>query len=231
MDRGRVIRLDQPTSDTSRLGLVTWQVDRSCERFGLEFETAEGAPATTPPTVVVDFLPSRQILRVWTDVDATVITDQLVETALVNRLYVVRSLDGGMFIDFHLSAPAWARVAITNSPARLGIELQPGADPLGAPAVVTDQVVVTSPSVGTEIGTEVEVGGYARVFEANVMIVASLESETVAETNTTAADWATTWGEFRSAMTLPPGQISLFVGEESAVDGQSTGATLDLTVR
>ncbi len=231
VDRGRVQRLDQPASDTNRLGLISWQVDRGCERFGVEFETSEGAPATTPPTVVVDFLPTRQVLRVWTDVDATVITDQLVETPLVTRLYVVRALGGGLFIDFHLSGAAQARVAISNSPARMSLEMQAGTDPLTAPAVTSDRVVVVTPEVGIETGTEVEVTGYSRVFEANVSMIATMGSEVVATANATAADWTETWGEYRAPMTLPPGQVSLFVGEESPEDGQLVGATLDLTVR
>jgi hypothetical protein len=231
VDRGRVLRLDQPASDTNRLGRIGWQVDQGCERFGIDFETTEGAPATTPPTVVVDFLPSRQVLRVWTDVESTVITDQLVETGLVNRLYVARALDGGMFVDFHLSAPAQARVAISNSPARMSLELHPGTDPLAAPAVVTDRVVVVGPAVGVETGTVLEVTGYARVFEANLLIIATMGTEVVAQANTTAADGTDTWGEFRAPLTVPVGQISLFVGEEDAGNGQMTGATLDLTVR
>lgn len=231
VDRGRVVRVDQPTSDTNRVGLISWQVDEGCERFGLEFETAEGAPATTPPTVVVDFLPSRQILRVWTDVDATVLSDQLVETPLVSRLYVVRGLEGGMFIDFHLTAPAFARVAITNSPARMSLELHAASDPLTAPAVVADRVVVVTPSVASETPTEIEVTGYARVFEANVLLVATMGSEVVAEESTIAADSTATWGEFRAPMTLPQGPVSLFVGEQSPEDGALHGANLDLTVR
>jgi hypothetical protein len=231
VDRGRVQRVDQPASDTNRLGLISWQVDHGCERFGVEFETSEGAPATTPPTVVVDFLPTRQVLRVWTDVDATVITDQLVETPLVNRIYVVRALEGGLFLDFHLSGAAQARVAISNSPARMSLELHAGTDPIAAPAVTSERVVVVTPQVGVETGTDVEVTGYSRVFEGNVAMIATSGTEVVARVDTIAADWAETWGEYRAPMTLPPGQVSLFVGEESPEDGQLIGATLDLTVR
>jgi hypothetical protein len=53
----------------------------------------------------------------------------------------------------------------------------------------------------------------------------------MAEANTQAADWAETWGEFRTTVEVPPGPISLFVGEESASDGTLSGAVVDITAR
>jgi hypothetical protein len=232
VDREQVARLEQPTTDTSSIGLISWGADGGCETFDIAFETAEGAPATTPPTVVVDFLDTRQVLRVWLDVDASVITDQLVETSLVDRLYVVRSLDDEMFIDFHLIGPAQARVDITTSPAHMTLELQRGTDPfVAAPAIVSDQVVVTEPTIGTETGAAVDVAGYARTFEANVLLIATVEDTVVAESSVTAADWAETWGEFAAPLVLPEGQVELFVGEESPTDGGLVGVTLNLTIR
>lgn len=231
VDRGRVMASDQPTSDTNSLGLVTWQVEAGCERFEIEFETNEGAPATTPPTVVVEFLASRQILRIHTDVGSTVVTDQLVETPLVDRLFVVRALDGGMFVDLHLAGPTAARVSISGSPARLTLELQPALDPIPAPAVISDRVVVLSPGDGAEAGARVEVSGYARTFEANVLVIATSGDQVVANANLTAADWAETWGEFRTTLPLPPGEVSIFVGEESPEDGQLSGATVVITIQ
>lgn len=231
VDRGQVTRMDQPTSDTNSLGLVSWQVDDGCERYRIDFETTEGAPATTPPTVVIEFLESRQILRVWTDVDRSVVTDQLVETPLVDRLFVVRALDGGMFVDFHLAAPAQARVAISNSPAQLSLELQTAPEPFTTRAQVSDRAVVVAPADGSETATTVDVAGYARTFEAHVLVIATAAGEVVAETTVTAADWVEAWGEFRTSIQLPIGEAALFVGEESPEDGQLTGVTLSLTVR
>jgi hypothetical protein len=231
VDRGRVTRIDQPSSDTNMLGLISWEVDEGCEQFGIGFETTEGAPATTPPTIVVEFLESRQILRVWTDVGSTVVTDQLVETSLVDRLFVVRALDGRMFIDFHLVGPAQASATISNSPALLTVELQAGADLFVPVATISERAVVITPRDGSETGTTVQVEGYARTFEANVLILATIGDEVVAQANATAADWVVTWGEFRATIQLPTGEVSLFVGEESPEDGRLDGAALNLTVR
>jgi hypothetical protein len=223
--------MDQPSSDTNSLGLLSWQIDNGCERFSIDFETTEGAPATTPPSVIVEFLESRQVLRVWTEVDSTVITDQLVETSLVDRLFVVRALNGGMFLDLHLSASARSRVSISNSPAGMTVELEPGTDPLSTTALIADRLVVTSPADGSETPADVEVTGYARTFEANVLLVATGAEGVVAQTNVTAADSVATWGEFRASLEVPAGDVSLFVGEESPEDGQLRGVTLSLLVR
>lgn len=204
-----------------------------CERFTLRFETPEGAPATTPPAIQIEFLESRQVLRVWSDAEATVVTDQVVETPLVDRLFVVRSLDGGMFIDFHLNHPAQAGAEVSTSPARLTVDLEAGIEPFETRAVVGTNTVVTSPDPGEELvdGAGVEVSGYARVFEANVLVSATIGSQVVAESITTAADWSETWGEFNTTIQLPQGEVTLFVGEESAEDGSPIGSMLSLTVR
>lgn len=232
VDAGRVMSAGQETSDTNTLGPIAWLVEDGCERLTVQFETTEGAPATTPPAVIVEFLDSRQVLRIRVDVGSTVVTDQLMETPLVNRLFVVRALDGGMFIDLHLDGPAQARAEVSTSPARLTLELEAGVQALDTAAVIDGNTVLLTPSDRAQpsAGT-IEVAGYARVFESNVLVVASIGGQTVAQTTATAADWTETWGEFRAPIQLPPGEVSLFVGEESPADGSLVGPTINLTVR
>jgi len=232
VDAGRVMSAGQATSDTNTLGPIAWLVEDECERLTVQFETTEGAPATTPPAVIVEFLDSRQVLRIRVDVGSTVVTDQLMETPLVDRLFVVRALDGRMFIDLHLHGPAQARAEVSMSPARLTVELEAGVQALDTAAIIGGNTVLISPSDGEQPPAGViEIAGYARVFEANVLVVASIGSRTVAQTTATAADWAETWGEFRAPIQLPPGEVSLFVGEESPADGSRVGPTINLTVR
>ena len=228
---GQVARIDQPSSDANILGLISWDTNEGCERFRLEFETNDGAPATTPPSVAVEFLDSGQILRIHLDLERTVLTDQLVETSLVDRLYVVRAIDGGLFVDLHLAAPSEARAAVRNSPAGLTVELHMGAQPFTGEATVSDRAVVLEPVPGADTDAIVEVNGYARTFEANVLVIATTAGQTVAEANTQAADWTETWGEFRTSVEVPAGAISLFVGEESPNDGALTGAVVEITAR
>ncbi len=232
INEGRIGRITQPTSDSKTLGLISVQVADGCERFGFDFETVENAPATTPPSIDAEFLDGGGIVRVRMDIDQTVITDQLVETPLVDRLFVVRSLDGSMFIDLHLARAARARVSVTNSPAGLTLELSPREGELPTAATLSERVVLISPTNESVVdGPDVEIAGYSRTFEANVLVLATTGGEVAARINTTAADWVTTWGEFEAEIPLESGLYDIFVGEESPDDGSLGGVTLKLTVR
>ncbi|MEX2133621.1 MAG: Gmad2 immunoglobulin-like domain-containing protein [Acidimicrobiia bacterium] len=228
---GQIDRITQPSSDSRTLGLVSRQVVDACERFGFDFDTAENAPATTPPSVTASFLEGERVIRISLGIDRTVITDQLVETRLVDRMFVVRALDGSIFVDLHLNEKANARVSLSNSPARLTIELHPASGEIGPAPSVSSRIVLLTPAVGATVGEEVEITGYARTAEANVLVVAARAEDVLVEESTTAADWVETWGEFATTVTLPPGTIDLFVGEESPADGSLQGVTLRLTVR
>ncbi len=217
-------------SDATTLGHISWEVKDACETFAMTFTTSEGAPATTPPSVEVGYLEGLPIIRVRLDVDTTVVTDQLVETQLIDRLFVVRSLDGGMFIDFYLAAPAQASVSTTWSPARITLWLQPGIVDYPSGSTINDMVVVTTPQDRTRAGSPVVVEGYARTFESTVLLIATAGNELLAQEHTTAADSVDTWGEFRAVLELEPGPVSLFVGSESPEDGSLEGVTISLTV-
>lgn len=227
---GGIASVDGVGSDASRLGRISWQQNEQCETFTLQFETSEGAPATAVPTIEISHLESYQVIRIDMDVDATAITDQLVETELVEELYVVRKLDGGMFVDFHLAGPAAARARFQTPSARLEVDLRPGFVPFTGSSAVDDNVVVVSPPRNGNVDPTTQFMGYSRTFEANVTVIATQGNEVVAETNTTAADYTETWGEFLVELGLPPGEVSVFFGEASPEDGTLDGVTLDLTV-
>lgn len=230
-EEGRgVAAIDGEASDSRRLGRISWETSDLCETFHFDFETAEGAPATSVPDIDVDHLDSFQVVRISMDVDSAVIADQLVETLLVDRLYVVRSLSGAMFVDLHLSAPAAVRASSSSSPARLTLELRPGFVPFDGESAVDDRLVLTSPTGGSEVGVSTQFLGYARTFEANVVAIVTQDDGVVAEVDTTAADSIETWGEFRLGLTLPPGPVSVFLGEVDADNGGLDGVTVDLMV-
>ncbi|CAN5870833.1 hypothetical protein BH23ACT4_BH23ACT4_12960 [soil metagenome] len=228
---GQIERITQPSSDSRTLGLVSRQVTDGCERFGFDFDTAENAPATTPPSVTASFLEGERVIRISLGIARTVITDQLIETRLVDRMFVVRALDGSLFVDLHLKEKANARVTLSNNPALLTIELHPASGEIGPAPSVSSRTVLITPVVGATVGEEVEITGYARTSEANVLVVATRAEEVLVEASTTAADWVEIWGEFATVVTLPPGTIDLFVGEESPADGSLQGVTLRLTVQ
>lgn len=217
-------------SDSRNIGRISWETSDRCETFHFDFETSEGAPATTAPGIRVDHLESFQVVRVNMGVDRTIVTDQLVETNLVQRLYVVRSLSGGVFVDLHLSEPAAVRASVSSSPARLSVELRPGFVPFRGASSVGGDIVLTSPAAGATVDANVQLLGYARTFEGNVLAVVTQNGEVVNETSTTAADTLDIWGEYRVEVNLPQGPVSVFVGQESPEDGSLQGVTVDLTV-
>lgn len=229
---GQIADLDHDASDSGTIGAISWTEEQDCETFIITFQTSEGAPATTPPSTELLHLESFQVLRVqMINVDATVVTDQLVETSLVDRLFVVRSLEEGMFIDFHLAQPSQARIEAASSPAQLILTLKPGLVPFTGFSTIGERVVVTSPTAGATVDSVFTIGGYSRTLEAGVLFVASIGSEVVAERSTIAAAWVDTWGEYRANLELPEGTVSLFVGEADQLDGTLEGVTVRMTVR
>lgn len=226
---GAIATVEGEGSDGSALGSISWEVSDQCETFEFEFVTAEGAPATSVPRVEVGHLETFQVLRIRLGASSSVITDQLVESPFVDRLYVVKALDGGIFVDLHLITPVSARARVEASPARLFIDLRPGFAALSGEPAVGDNVVVVSPGADTSVDRQVPVIGYARTFEANVLLIVTQDGTIVRQQDATAADTAELWGEFRTDIVLPEGVSSLFVGEATPGDGSLEGVTLDLT--
>ena len=231
MEDGFIAAIDQTQSDGRVIGHISWTADSACETFTFSFVTSEGAPATTPPTLTVTYVELTPVIRVAFDTDETVVTDQLVETALIDRLYVVKALDGGMFVDLHLAGPTQARVRIEKSPAKVTLDLQPGIVEYPTAPAYSDLAVLLTPLDGETVGGPLSFSGYTRTFESNVLIIATAGDEVVAEAFTTAAGGLETWGEFQTDVVLSPGDLSLFVGDENAEDGGLEGVTINLMVR
>lgn len=228
---GGIADTEEPTSDSGTLGRISWDVNDQCESFVFEFETSEGAPATSVPSIRIDHMETFQVIRIKMDVDGTVLADQLVETGLVTRLFVVKSLESGYFVDLHLKEPAAVRARIDSSPARLTVDLRPGLVPFFGSATVGEQVVLVSPPDKAEVEAQTNLIGYSRTFESNVLIVVSRDDAVLFETSTSSAGYIETWGEFRNLISLPVGESSVFVGEASPEGGSLTGITVTLTVR
>lgn len=225
---GSIADIPAEGSDSRNIGPISWERNDRCETFHFEFMTSEGAPATTAPGLSVDHLESFQVIRVSLDIETAVVTEQLVETGLVDRLYVVRSLSGDLFLDLHLAEPAAARASVSSSPARLSLELRPGFVPFMGTSTVGEDFVLTSPAQ-TEVDGDIQLLGYARTTAGEVTAVATQDDSVVTEATAATADATGSWGEFRIGLSLPPGQLSVFIGEESADEGFE-GITLDLTV-
>lgn len=228
---GGIVDVDGEGSDSSQVSRISWDTSDQCETFVFVFQTSEGAPATSVPDIRIDHLESFQVIRISLGVAGSVLTDQLVETALVDRLYVVRSLGGGMFVDLHLNAPAAARASVSASPAVLAVDLRPGFVEFSGASAIGPHTVVVSPPSGAVVEASGQIAGYSRTADSNVIVIATQNDEVVFQSaDTTPPGEAGTWREFRTDVVLPPGETSVFVGEQSPEDGSFDGVTLNLTV-
>ena len=214
-----------PDADAQQIALISLTPIGDCEVLEVALSTEGGAPATSLPLAEVELIAGAGILRIKFDpsVTSTAITDSILEGSLIERTYVVRSLDGSIFVDAHLAASVAARTFAQRNPTRVAVELRPfDAEPSGFP-LIGETIVVTGPATKS-VEYPIVVTGYARTFEANV--IGRLFSSAGAETEavTTAADYLTTWGEFRLELTEGPGgDVTIFVGEDSPVDGTPIG--------
>ena len=227
---GPVSNLPQPESDASSVAALTWQEFPDCDQVIVEFATADGAPSIDPPTASSEFIRRVSVLRVrfGPEVTATALSDQLIDSALTERAYVVRGLDGQFFIDLHLAHTAEARMTTQSSPGRLIVDLRSGGDPYPATPAVADLTVVVEPVPGL-VSYPLTISGYSRHFEANVIARLRADGNPETQAVTTATDWTETWGEFTFDIpTGPEGRVELFVGQESPRDGSEEGIYLAL---
>lgn len=227
-ESGLVDESENTGSDSATIGLISWQAEEACEAFEIEFESAEGAPATTPPSVSARFLDDIGVLRVSTSARDTVITDQIVETPLVERLYIVRAIDGGTFIDFHLASPAQARIELHNSPARLTLEFQPGIVEYNSAPTITGQLVLISPVEDSEVPLALNVSGYTRELESDLLLIATQGNDVIDGVSATTVSATAVWGAFSGTLELVEGEHRLFVGTEDVESAGFDGVSIDL---
>lgn len=228
---GRVLRLDQTDSDATSIGLITWEANEDCERIVIDFQSLEGAPATTPPNIVVRFLETLQILRVDIGADDSIIIDQLVGTPMVDRLYVVKKLKEGSYVDFHLREPVRAKARVAQSPARLIIDIRPAPEAFLGSAAISDTAVMVTPVDEAVEPRNLEVSGYAISATGEVTVIATSGGNVVAQEVVPVSGHSGQWSEFRTRLDVKAGMTTIFAGEPDPGDGSLNGITVGVQVR
>lgn len=231
VEQGRILRSDQAESDSAVVGLISWTESPACERFVIGFETAQGAPATTPPDVRVQFVSTLQVIRIHLGSADAIIRDQTVETAMVDRLFVVHKLDGNTFVDIHLRQPVRARARVSGSPARVILDLEPGTGVFDGFAAIAGKVALIAPSDGQSTATNIEVSGYAISASGQVTVIATADGKVVGESTVGVSGDITEWSEYQTRLALPVGLTTIFAGEPNQVDGGLEGVTVGVEVR
>jgi hypothetical protein len=236
-DRGTTSVLGGARPDAQQLAGIDWVTTPECERIVFSFFTARGAPASQIGLSRLEFAPEQGILRIEMprDVDASGVADALVEGALVERAFVVRSRSGSLAVDLHfvIGVAVEARGLLIGSPARLVVDLRPAedGDPVGgSPPTIVGDIVVLSPSAGPA-GYPLRVRGYARTRDDVVTARVATDGGPDIERRVTAAPSDDSWGEF--AVTIsegPSGSIMLLVSTDAGASSGESGASVPLMI-
>ena len=232
VSEGLVAWLGSANGDASHVSGIFLEQVEECERLRVTLTAAGGAPATALPLAEVELIPEAGRLRARFDPEvwSTAITDTLLEGELVERVYVVRGLDGRKFVDVHLTEGVDARAMTGDDPSHVLIDFRRNGVPLAARPAVSRFTVVTGPA-GGPASYPIAVNGYSRTFEANVVGFVSRNGEAGETFFTSAADYIETWGEFRLAVEEgPTGEAVLNVGDYDAESGEWEGVMINLTV-
>lgn len=231
------VPVDPPATagDAQEVSALRWEAHEGCERIVIDLAAAEGSPAVSPGTVRAEFLRDLGVVRLsLVDVErvGSGATDAAFDGSLAGAAYVVWSPDGRwMFVDVHLRSEAEAHVTLLESPARVVVDLRPGGGTVPPRPTTSRRVVVLQPRPG-DASYPLAVVGYARTFEANVVVRLEQDGEPSHEDFTTATAWVDAWGHF--VVTIPDGprgRLTLHVGEYSARDGTWEGAAVELDMR
>jgi hypothetical protein len=230
--QGPVEVRDAGPGDAHRIEALRWASYAGCERFVVDLVTGDGAPAARAGAVTAEVLRDLGVVRValrdveYVDPDAT---DATFAGPLATRAFTGWSPDGRwVFVDVHLGEAAEAHVGTLDEPARVVVDLRPGGPAVPEPAPREDRVVVLEPRPGAA-SYPLAVTGYARTFEANVVVRLEQDGQGVYDDFTTATAWADAWGYFSFTIDQgPSGPVVLHVGEHSARDGTWEGVAIEL---
>lgn len=203
-----------------------------CDRFVIDLATEEGSPATVAGDVRAEFLRDLGVVRInLRDVEMVDLdhTEATFDGPLARQAYAVWSPEGRwVYVDVHVGEPAQAHVFVLQDPARVVVDLRPGGAEMIAPEGSENNVVVLEPRPGPAT-YPLTVRGYARTFEANVVIRLEQDGEDVLEDFTTATAWVDAWGDYAfNIESGPTGAVTLHVGEYSARDGEWSGKQIEL---
>lgn len=200
---GQLLAWERPTADAARVAEIGWRLAGDCQVLTVSFATGDGAPATTPPTLSASLLRSAGVLRIESAASSSVVTDQLVEHGLVERIFVPVDADGNRFIDLVLNAPVVGRARLLTSPARLELELQSGGpEDLGSP-LVTDEIVLVEPALGATVEPVIDVTGYSIGTAAGLNVSVLMAGTAIEEANVELVSQPGVWTAF--SLTIPVG--------------------------
>jgi hypothetical protein len=218
----------RPEGDAAAIAGLRWDDFEGCQRMVVSLATADQAPATRSGQVEVSVRSDLGVVRVdfGSEIERTAVADAVMDTSLVAGAFVVRDIEGELFLDLHIRTAVEVRAMTPGAPARVVVDLRPASGDDSESAVMGPLAVVITPNQ-PEATYPLDVSGYARTPEAAVVIRLSVEGEQVVTLGATAADWLETWGAFSATIQDGPlGNGELLVGDGSDLDTE-----VDLRIR
>lgn len=230
----------EASGGSSRYGADTILAVRYGAHDGYErivFDLGVGdKPAEQVPEWILMRQPEDGLLRMTLpSVSASAISDGPLGEELLERFYVVRAPERGMFVDIFARRAFAYRVMQLRDPARLVVDFEPaGGSPKVVPPSVGGRTVLLEPHRRARIDGPLTVSGYSRNFEAaNNIVLKGPRGKTLARRSVQANDWASTWGYFETTLHAPrfSGTGTLRVGARSARDGAFEGVEVPVRGR
>jgi hypothetical protein len=223
------------STEASSIMAVRFGAHQGFERTVIDLGSGD-SPAGQVPEWSLSSPSGEGYVRVsFPSVNSTQVSDGAFPGSLLRDFYVVRSPDGGMFVDLIAREGFLYRVVELSNPARLVVDFQPSGIPLSVPLPVREgNTVLVSPPSGAQATSPLTISGYSRNFEANnTIILRDASGEVIAEKNVQSNDWSSTWGYFDTTLDFPPfqGQGTLQVGARSARDGSFEGVSIPVSSR
>ncbi len=205
------ISLPEGEPDAGHISGWSLVEDGACDRLTISLATEGGAPARVAGEVKASLLGTEGVLRLTFDphVQTSAVVDQVFEGSFVSRGYVVRSLDGSLFVDLHLSRPASARVFVDRSPAVVTIDLAEGSTLFVGPAAAEDAVIIAP--ADPRQSYPLELSGYMRTPDIDILLTGEgVEPEPV---DAELADGQGLWAAYEAVIDDGPiGIVTLEVG-------------------
>lgn len=215
---------------TEEILAVRFGEHENFERVVLDLGTGSGSATTVPEWNLTSRAGSGEIRLNLPTVITTDVSEGAFGGDLLDSFYVVRSPEGGMFVDIFASEAFVYRVIPLSDPARLVVDLRPSGREIGTlPFVRSGNTVLTQPRAGAAVSGPLVVCGYSRNPEAiNVLTIRDRNGRMLVREVITSSDWAGTWGYFEATIEVPKfsGRGIMRVGAGSARDGSFEGVEI-----
>lgn len=203
------------------------------ERVVIDLGTGTKAASQVPQWRLTSPTGDGYVRITFPSVASTGVSDGAFGGNILDRFYVVRAPDNGVFVDLFASGAFQYRVMELSDPARLVVDLKPVNTSLDYPPPArAGKTVLMQPRKNARISSPLTVSGYSRNFEgSNTVILKDANGKVLARKVVQGNDWSGTWGYFETTLGFPAfkGEGTLQVGAESPRDGSFEGVQVPVT--